>query len=531
MGDLFASLAERLQPRIDEISHRLAPLEEALAKGGLIGEYRGILRGDLLAVMNLVGHGWSRIPERELAAIAIADWTLTRNLSLPDKIRSLAVRGDWVSEQFLEEELAKERKLIREAGNGRRLAIPAFLEGIEGDPRLPLWAAELAKGLYSLFTWIVRLDGAIQPDEAAGFKTFWEQYKPLQDRAARPIETPSRNSDLPPRPVQDTAERSMPATVAGRPLQRFVPEAWGIRPGATPSEPSPRPPAAPRPQTDFVLPAGVSPTAPPEVDLAESLAELDELTGLASVKAEVKSLANLLRIQGLRKQRGLAAVPVSLHTVFTGNAGTGKTSVARIYARILRGLGILSKGHLVETDRAGLVAGYMGQTAEKVDAVVQSALDGVLFIDEAYSLAGDDSSDYGHEAISTLLSRIENHRGRLVVVVAGYGDEMDAFLDANPGLRSRFPRKWHFPDYSASEMAEIFAALCAKHKLCLEPAAREALLGRAQEAIAKGDPMLGNARFVRNLFEAAISRQADRLAHGEHPTDEQLQTISALDIG
>lgn len=519
MGDLFASLAERLQPRIDEISHRLAPLEEALAKGGLIGEYRGILRGDLLATMNLVGHGWSKVPERELAAIAMADWTLTRNLSLPDKIRSLSVRGDWVAEQFLQEELDKERKLLREAGNGRRLAIPAFLDGIEGDARLPMWSAELAKGLYSLFTWIVRLDGSIQPDEAAGFKTFWEQYKPLQEKASRPIETSPRSVELPPRPV---------AGAPDRPLPKFVPQAWGIR-----SEPAPKPTATaePAPRTEFALPAAKVPDAPPEIDLAESLAELDELTGLASVKAEVKSLANLLRIQGLRKQRGLAAVPVSLHTVFTGNAGTGKTSVARIYARILRGLGILSKGHLVETDRAGLVAGYMGQTAEKVDAVVQSALDGVLFIDEAYSLAGDDSSDYGHEAISTLLSRIENHRDRLVVVVAGYGDEMDSFLDANPGLRSRFPRKWHFPDYSAQEMAEIFASLCARHKLSLEPAAREALLLRAQEAIAKGDPMLGNARFVRNLFEAAISRQADRLAHGEHPTDEQLQTIAALDIG
>ena len=526
MDQVFASLSEKLQPRLDEMSVRLAPLEQALAQGGLLGEYRSRLRDDLLAVMNLLGHSWSRAPDRELWALAIAEWTLTRNLSLSSKLKSLSVRADWVASQFFDEEMARLRVELREAGNGKRLGIPAFLDGIEGDPRLAVWSGELAKGLYSLFTWIVRLDGTIQPDEAAGFKAFWEQYKPLQDAAGRPIGTqPMAASPLPDRPS---------ALAPDRPLNKFVPQAWGLKtfPSRESSPLSDRPAAVPEPaaKSEHVIPVPSLPAATPEVDLSEALAELEELTGMASIKAEVKSLANLLRIQALRKQRGLVAVPVSLHTVFTGNPGTGKTSVARLYARILRGLGILSKGHLVETDRSGLVAGYMGQTGEKVDAVVQSALDGVLFIDEAYSLAGEDSSDYGHEAISTLLSRMENHRDRLVVVVAGYSHEMDVFLDANPGLRSRFPRKWDFPDYAASEMTEIFARLCTKHGLELEPEAEFTVRRLADAALAKQDPVLGNARFVRNLFEACISRQADRLAGLEHPTNLDLQTITACDL-
>ena len=526
MKPAFESIAKHFQPRLDEISRRVGKLEEALAKGGLLGEYRDILRVDLLAITNGLGHKSDRIPDRELFAVAMTEWSLSRTLSLPEKLASLETRGRWVAEQFLSEIFDEFRDRLKDAPKGRNLKLPGFLDDLEGDPRLREWACELTKGLYQIFSWIIRLDGVVQPEEAEGFKLFWGQFSSFQSGAGL-ASAPSK--EIVP------GDRGIPvaASVADRPLRRLVPEAWGMKPDRPTSTVAAidRPATAtPAEKPEFVLPSAVLPESSPEVDLAEALAELEELTGLGSVKEEVKSLANLLRMQELRKRRGLPAIPVSLHTVFTGNPGTGKTSVARIYARILRGLGLISKGHLVETDRSGLVAGYMGQTAEKVDAVVQRALDGILFIDEAYSLAGDEASDYGHEAISTLLSRMENHRDRLVVVVAGYGEEMDRFLDANPGLRSRFPRKWDFPDYSAIEMTEIFERLCARHKLALEEPARDAVTRLAGRTLEAKDPQMGNARFVRNLFESAISNQADRLAHVADPTDAELQTLTASDI-
>ena len=188
----------------------------------------------------------------------------------------------------------------------------------------------------------------------------------------------------------------------------------------------------------------------------EALAELDALVGLESVKAEVKKLASFVKISEERKKAGLKVPPMSYHMVFTGNPGTGKTTVARIMAKIFRSLGVLKKGHLVETDRSGLVAGYVGQTAEKTNEIIDKALDGVLFIDEAYALTEDGGKGYGGEAIATLLKRMEDERDRLIVVVAGYTEEMKKFIDANPGLKSRFNRYIEFPDYSAAELAEMF---------------------------------------------------------------------------
>ena len=260
--------------------------------------------------------------------------------------------------------------------------------------------------------------------------------------------------------------------------------------------------------------------------------ELDDLIGLDNVKQEVKSLANFVRLQKQRQEKGLKTPKLSYHLVFTGSPGTGKTTVARIVARIYKDLGILKKGHTVETDRSGLVANYVGQTATKTNAIVDSALNGVLFIDEAYSLVPEDGNggDYGQEAISTLLKRMEDYRDRLVVIIAGYPKEMKRFIDSNPGLQSRFNRYINFPDYTSGELFDIFGMYMKKNQYALSPDAADYLREALQDAVEHKDRNFGNARFVRNIFEKAIQMQANRLSGRQNLTKAELSELTAEDI-
>ena len=309
--------------------------------------------------------------------------------------------------------------------------------------------------------------------------------------------------------------RSMNADFWGTPLSPAdkTPEK---APDKTPEKAPDKKSGGPEQQTE-------APEPLPKEDMKDLQAELDSYIGLQTVKEEVHNLINMASVYQLRRQHDLPTTDMSLHLVFTGNPGTGKTMMARIY----RSLGILSKGQLVEVDRSGLVAGYVGQTALKTQKVIEKAMGGVLFIDEAYALNGKSENDFGQEAIDTILKAMEDHRDDLVVIVAGYTELMDRFIHSNPGLESRFNRFLLFEDYTPEEMFEIFKMRCGKGYV-LAPEAEP--LVRDYIAEESADPSFGNARGVRNLFEHILVAQNNRLAKLEAVTREDLMTITPDDV-
>ena len=286
-------------------------------------------------------------------------------------------------------------------------------------------------------------------------------------------------------------------------------------------------PEKPTPQTQAEVPEEKE-EIPPKEKIEDLLAELDSYVGMDAIKTEVRSLINMVQVYKLRREHDLPTTDMSLHMVFSGNPGTGKTTVARIMARIYHSLDILSKGQLVEVDRSGLVAGYVGQTALKTQKVIEKAMGGVLFIDEAYALNGKSENDFGQEAIDTILKAMEDHRDDLVVIVAGYTELMDRFIHSNPGLESRFNRFLEFEDYTTEQMVAIFKMQCKKGCYVLAQGTEELVRDFIAEESA-GDSF-GNARGVRNLFEHILVAQNNRLAKLEKVTRDDLMQIMPDDV-
>lgn len=269
---------------------------------------------------------------------------------------------------------------------------------------------------------------------------------------------------------------------------------------------------------------------PDHKNLEELLVELNDLTGLSILKGEILSIVSQIVVRNAREEQGLNNVTISNHLVFMGNPGTGKTMVARIVAKIYRELGVLSKGHLIETDRSGLVAGFVGQTALKTKEIADKANGGILFIDEAYSLSTQSSNDFGKEAIDTLLKIMEDNRDDFIVIVAGYDNLMREFLKSNPGLESRFNTFINFEDYSADELYEIFLSMCEKNEYVLEDDAVEPLKQYFSNLHKNKTESFANARTVRNFFEKTLKRHASRLVMNGNLTDTELIAIAKEDL-
>jgi SpoVK/Ycf46/Vps4 family AAA+-type ATPase len=350
---------------------------------------------------------------------------------------------------------------------------------------------------------VARADGVLHDKEAAAIQSIRDELQ--HHLRAVPIDEPTKHDE--------------PNAVSGQAIATMQKDARNIHDVTQPS--------AGQAMPDTVA----SKRRRTQPGLREVLAELDELIGLEPIKREVRTLANYLKLGQQRAAAGLADVNISMHMVFTGNPGTGKTTVARIIGKIFAAMGVLDRGHLVETDRSGLVAGYMGQTAAKAHDKIDEALDGILFIDEAYSLVAQDGQDsFGSEALQALLKRAEDDRGRLVVILAGYPVEMADLLDSNPGLSSRFHRVLRFDDYTPIEMARIFALLCQKSHYKLGAGTRPKLMLGLDALHRRRDRRFGNGRAVRNLFEHAIRRMANRIADLRQITNDQLMLLEADDI-
>ena len=408
----------------------------------------------------------------------------------------------------------------------------ALVRPFDQIPVLRNRVGELEALVVRLANLVARADGPIQEVEAA-------QIKSIQDELSRhlraiPIDEPSEHAAADQAGPQ-AIEKIFDARSELPPIKKPAATSADGSPTEKPHLADPRERSATGSPSKPKLPSSADSPATPEKTpaerLAETMAELDRLIGLAQIKDEVRTLANFLKIQAKRTEAGLPTTDLTLHMVFNGNPGTGKTTVARIVGSIFGAMGILKKGHLIETDRSGMVAEYAGQTGPKSHKKIDEALDGVLFIDEAYTLiAGESEDPYGHEAVQTLLKRMEDDRERLVVILAGYPEEMAELLQSNPGLSSRFSRQLEFLDYQPVELARIFGQMSQKNHYLAGPPVRAKVIVGVTWMHDRRDRHFGNGRTVRNLFEDAIRRQANRIAEMTELSVEQLSTLEPPDV-
>lgn len=450
----------------------LSPLYLELRGAGLHERFIEDLRADILTTLTALGKSPRTMSDRELVSCLGLDYAVAHRMRLSERMNELTRQvGADAAEQFLTRELAQFSARLDSASAGAELRLPAAVAGMTERQRLAPLLHELAIQLHRFFTILIKLDKEVTRQESEGFERFWSAYRALT--------TLEGGADAP--CGGDAGERTHEA----------LPEA----------EPEPDP-----------------------------IEQLQKLIGLDTIKREIDTWTNHLKVQQMRREKGLKSLTTTLHMVFTGSPGTGKTTVARIVARILHNIGCLSKGHLTEVDRAGLVGQYVGQTASKVDTVVREAMGGALFVDEAYSLVRGSGNDYGTEALDALVKRMEDHREDFVVIVAGYTEEMEEFLDANPGLRSRFTRFFHFPDYTSAELLKIFDLFLDKYEYVLEDDARALLEAHFTECYDGRDRSFGNGRMARRLFEYCVEQQSNRLAAGETVTLDDLKLVTVADV-
>lgn len=513
---------------------------------GIDPRFADLILTDLAKIVRICGRSSGEISANELLAY-LTVYALVKQDA--DKLNAAQNRWD-----FSEADRLKYQKLTlqillsvtKEPSRGApdQLLLPAVLNKLDED-RGTNYLGQAVNALYKFAQAIVKSDGTISMQEMEALSQVWQllhgyrRLNSLQDGLAQVVPIAPVSVDTVINTGANSSLNSGAINSSNSTANPSVnPTNLTSNPFATPPSPAiPNSSAAPNSAAAPVQPAETPAETPAKTEaeltaiLDQAMAELNDLVGMDNIKEEVKTLANFLKVQRIRQERGLAGTSVSLHSVFCGPPGTGKTTIARLISRIFQGLGFLKKGHLIETDRAGMVAGYIGQTAKRVDELVNSALDGVLFIDEAYALVpGDSGRDFGQEAIDVLLKRMEDYRDRLVVIVAGYTDEMTQFVESNPGLKSRFNRYFYFNDYEPEELLAIFENFCKKSHFKLTDATREKLLRLFEELYINRDRTFGNARIVRNLFEKSIERQANRLAVLSNFTDEILTTLLPEDI-